>query len=55
MQVIKIKNMKNIIKSSLIFLLLIFTLSCEEDLVDKVTLDVSKLTGGSIADLSTSS
>lgn len=55
MQVIKIKNMKNIIKSSLIFLLLIFTLSCEEDIVDKVTLDISKVTGGTIANLSNSS
>src|SRR3972149_1233128 len=47
--------MKNIIKSSLIILLLIFTFSCEDDIVDKVTLDISKITGGKIANLSKSS
>jgi hypothetical protein len=55
MKVIKIKNMKNILNSSLIFLLLIFTFSCEEDIVEKVTLDVSQITGGTVANLSNSS
>jgi hypothetical protein len=55
MKVIKIKNMKNILYSSLILLLLIFTFSCEKDIVDKVTLDISKVTGGTIANLSSSS
>jgi hypothetical protein len=48
--------MKNIINSSfLISLLLIFMFSCEEDIVDKVTLDISKVTGGTVANLSESS
>ncbi len=55
MQVIKIENMKNLIKSSLLILLLIFTFSCEKDIVEKVTLDISKVTGGTIANLSKSS
>ncbi|MBN1184084.1 MAG: SusE domain-containing protein [Bacteroidales bacterium] len=49
------KNMKNIINSSLLFLLLIFTFSCEDAIVDKVTLDISKVTGGAITPLSKSS
>ncbi|MBN2610244.1 MAG: SusE domain-containing protein [Bacteroidales bacterium] len=47
--------MKNIINSSLIFLLLFFTLACEDDITDKVTLDITKVTGGTIANLSKTS
>jgi len=47
--------MKNIIKSSLIFLLLIFIFSCEEEIVEKVTLDISEVTGGAIKPLANSS
>lgn len=35
--------------------MLIFTLSCEDDMEDKVTLDISKVTGGTMANLSQSS
>ncbi|MBN2213543.1 MAG: SusE domain-containing protein [Bacteroidales bacterium] len=47
--------MKKILYTGLIFLMLIFTFSCEKDIVDKVTLDISKVTGGTIANLSSSS
>lgn len=46
--------MKNIINSGFIFLLLLLTFSCEDDIVDKVTLDIAKVNGGTLANLSKS-
>lgn len=47
--------MKKLLKYSLVFLLSIFTLSCGDDLVEKVTLNISDIKGGSLADLNNTS
>ena len=55
MMVIKNKNMKKLLKLSLVFLLSLLIITCEDDIVEKVILDVSKITGGTVANLSSTS
>ncbi|MBN2349585.1 MAG: SusE domain-containing protein [Bacteroidales bacterium] len=43
--------MKKLVKFSLVFLLFFFTFSCGDDIVEKVTVDVSEITGGAVANL----
>jgi hypothetical protein len=49
------KHMKYIYNTCLVFLMFIIAFACKDDIVEKVTVDVSKIVGGKVANLPSSS